>query len=189
MSKWEMLLFDDAISDVTKFATKIKKEDYLPKGEYQIIDQGKDYIAGYTNISNGLFTDVPALIFGDHTRIIKYIHQPLFIGADGVKLLKISKKNLDTKFVYYYLKSRKIIDTGYNRHFKWLKEFEIPFPYPSTQNRIVDILDCVNGLIAKRKTQIEKLDLLIKSRFSETILLSFFYYSATLYCFYNVGEC
>ena len=49
MSKWDMLSFDDAINDVTRYATKIKTGDYLSQGQYQIIDQGKEHIAGYAN--------------------------------------------------------------------------------------------------------------------------------------------
>jgi len=167
MGKWEMLAFDDAIKDVTKVATKIKKEDYLPHGKYQIIDQGKEYSSGYTNNSNGLYSDVPAIVFGDHTRILKYIDKPLFLGADGVKLLKTRSNDLNTKFAYYYLLSCHVIDTGYNRHFKWLREFKIPLPTISAQQKIVDVFDYASALIEKRKAQIERLDLLIKSKFIE----------------------
>ncbi|MCL2638319.1 MAG: restriction endonuclease subunit S [Oscillospiraceae bacterium] len=167
MSKWDMVAFDEAINDVTKFATKIKKEDYLPNGQYQIIDQGKEYLAGYANNLKGLYVDVPVIVFGDHTRILKYIDEPLFIGADGVKLLKTKGNNLNTKFVYYYLTSCRVIDTGYNRHFKWLKEFNIPLPPLPTQQKIADVLDRASALIEKRRSHIAKLDLLVKSRFVE----------------------
>lgn len=167
MSKWEMVSFGDAIDDVTKKATKIKKEDYLTQGQYYIIDQGKGYLAGYANSPDGLYTDVPAIVFGDHTRIIKYVDRPLFIGADGVKLLKIKSDEFAPKYVYYYLKSCRIIDTGYNRHFKWLKEFDIPQPSLPVQQQIADVLDRASALIEKRKAQIEKLDLLVKSQFIE----------------------
>lgn len=166
MGEWEMVSFSDAIDDVTKLATKIKKEDYLSHGQYQIIDQGKEYIAGYSDSPGGLYKDVPAIIFGDHTRIIKYIDSPLFIGADGVKLLKV-KNGLDAKFAYYYLKSCRIIDTGYNRHFKWLKEFQFPLPPLPVQQQIADVLDRASALIEKRKAQIDKLDLLVKLQFVE----------------------
>lgn len=167
MSKWEMVSFGDAIDDVTKKATKIKKEDYLTQGQYYIIDQGKGYLAGYANSPDGLYTDVPAIVFGDHTRIIKYVDRPLFIGADGVKLLKIKSDEFAPKYVYYYLKSCRIIDTGYNRHFKWLKEFDIPQPSLPVQQQIADVLDRASALIEKRKAQIEKMDLLVKSQFIE----------------------
>lgn len=167
MGKWELLAFNDAINDETKLATKIKKEDYLSQGEYQIVDQGKNDVAGYTNDSTGLYKDVPTIIFGDHTRILKYVDKPLFIGADGVKLLKAKREDLYPKFVFYFLRSCNVIDTGYNRHFKWLKEFRIPLPPRQIQQQIADVLDRASTLIEKRKAQIDKLDLLVKSQFIE----------------------
>lgn len=167
MGKWEYMQFNDAIEDVTKYATKIKKEEYLNQGDYQIIDQGKDSIAGYVCSPDGLYEDVPVIVFGDHTRVFKYVESPLFIGADGVKLLKVKHNDLNVRFVYYYFKSCRVIDTGYNRHFKWLKEFEIPLPPILVQQQIADVLDRASALIEKRKAQIEKLDLLVKSQFVE----------------------
>lgn len=44
-------------------------------------------------------------------------------------------------------------------------DFEIPLPPLNVQHQIVEILDCASALIEKRKAQIEKLDLLVKSQF------------------------
>lgn len=48
-----------------------------------------------------------------------------------------------------------------------LKEIEMPLTPPEEQRRIAALLDKVSDLIAKRQTQLEKLDLLVKSRFVE----------------------
>ncbi len=157
--------FLNVFKDVTKYGTKIPKENYLMKGKYPIFDQGQEYIAGYTNEENGIYSDVPIILFGDHTRIIKYIDVPCFLGADGVKLLKAKKENANYKYLYYALCHAHIPNTGYNRHFKWLKEINIIFPSNEEQQKIAAVLDKVSELIALRKKQLEKLDELVKSRF------------------------
>ena len=162
-----MVDFIDVFSDDTKHGHKIPKEKYLSIGKYPIVDQGQEHIAGFTDDCAGLYTDIPAIIFGDHTRVIKYINTPFFLGADGVKLLKGRSENIDYRFCYHFLNKTQIPNTGYNRHFKWLKEVKIPLPPLPTQQKIADILDHANTLIEKRKIQIEKLDLLIKSQFIE----------------------
>ena len=167
MGEWAKIDFLEVIRDETKLAVKIKKEDYLQQGDIPIIDQGKKYIAGYANNKEGVYKNNPVIIFGDHTRNIKYFDRPFFIGADGVKVLKVELNKANTKFVFYYLKTCYIEDTGYNRHFKWLKEFKIPIPSMEMQGQIVKALDQAKLLIEKRKLQIEKLDLLIKSQFVE----------------------
>ena len=162
-----MANFSEVFEDVTKLGCKIHKEHYLDKGDYPIIDQGQKYIAGYSNNSEGLYSDVPAIIFGDHTRIIKYVDMPCFLGADGVKLLHVKDKDNDVKYLYYALCNARIPDTGYNRHFKWLKELEIPLPPLPEQRHIAAVLDKVSELIALRKRQLDLLDEMVKARFVE----------------------
>ena len=162
-----MAKFTEIFEDVTKQGTKISTNLYLENGLYPIIDQGQSEIAGYTDQTKGLFTDIPAIIFGDHTRIIKYVDTPCFLGADGVKLLKAKDDNANYKYLYYALCNADIPNTGYNRHFKWLKEIDIP-EYPiEEQNRIVAQLKKIDTLIYLRKQQLSKLDELVKSRFIE----------------------
>lgn len=162
-----MAKFTDIFEDVTKQGTKIPTNLYLETGMYPIIDQGQSAIAGYTDETDGLFTDVPAIIFGDHTRIIKYVDTPCFLGADGVKLLKAKDPTANYRYLYYALCNADIPNTGYNRHFKWLKEIEIPEYSMEEQNSIVFQLEKIDALISLRKQQLSKLDELVKSQFIE----------------------
>ena len=159
--------FDEVFVDKTKYGTKIKTEEYHENGKHLIIDQGQADIAGYTDLEDGLFTEVPVVIFGDHTRVIKYVDKPFFLGADGTKVLRSKMDDANYKYLYYALKYAKIPNTGYNRHFKWLKEIKIQYPEISKQSEIVDILDRVSGIILARKAELQKLDELIKARFVE----------------------
>ena len=162
-----MAKFTDIFEDVTKQGTKIPTNLYLETGKYPIIDQGQTQVAGYTNETEGVFTDIPAIIFGDHTRIIKYVDTPCFLGADGVKLLKAKDPTANYRYLYYALCNADIPNTGYNRHFKWLKEIEIPEYSMEEQNSIVFQLEKIDALISLRKQQLSKLDELVKSRFIE----------------------
>ena len=159
--------FNEVLEDVTKKGKKISKDNYLEKGTYPIIDQGKKMIAGYYDEDYGVYYDIPAIVFGDHTRCVKYIDFPFYLGADGVKLLKVKNKNIRSKFMYYALKSAHIPDTGYNRHFKWVKELSFRVPKLDKQDKIILIMDKIEGLIEKRKRQLLEFDLLVKSQFVE----------------------
>lgn len=159
--------FCEVFDDYTSRCRKIPKEEYLSNGKYIVIDQGKNSIAGYTNVDDGLFEDVPAIVFGDHTRIIKYVDEPFFLGADGVKLLKSKIKDANYKYLYYALRNARIPDTGYNRHFKWLKEISLEYKDAESQKNIVKILDTVTNIIELCKAELSELDNLIKARFVE----------------------
>ena len=159
--------FDEVFEDVTKLGVKIKTDEYHPIGKYQIIDQGQEAVAGYSDLEDGVFENVPAIVFGDHTRIVKYVDQPFFLGADGVKVLRSRFKDANYRYLYYALKSVKIPNTGYNRHFKWLKEAKIYYPNSEEQSKIVLILDGISSVIEHRQQQLQKLDELVKARFVE----------------------
>lgn len=162
-----MANFLDVFEDVTKKGKKIPTDEYLESGKYPIIDQGQAYIAGYYNDAEGLFSDVPVIIFGDHTRVLKYVDFPCFLGADGVKLLKAKDQSANYKYLYYALCNARIPNTGYNRHFKWLKEVEIALPDSETQKQIAANLDKATQTIDLCNAILEKLDLLVKARFVE----------------------
>lgn len=167
MSKWEVYSFEELIFDDTKNGNKVKKEDYLEDGLYPIIDQGQKQISGYRNTADGLYENIPAIIFGDHTRVIKYIDTPFFLGAEGVKILKSKRKDVSYKYLYYFFTKNEVPNTGYNRHFKWLKELSIPLPPLETQKQIAKTLDTASELLTMRKQQLAELDNLIKSIFNE----------------------
>ena len=89
------------------------------------------------------------------------------MGADGVKVLRSKFKNANYKYLYYALKNARIPNTGYNRHFKWLKEVQIEYPDYRRQENVVKILDKVSDLIETRQHEIKRLEDLIKARFVE----------------------
>lgn len=162
-----MKTFEEIFTDKTKYGVKVQTSEYGKRGKYIIIDQGQSQIAGYTDREEGVFEELPVIVFGDHTRTIKYVDKPFFLGADGVKVLRSKDSNANYKYLYYALKSAKIPDTGYNRHFKWLKKIQINYPDNNRQEEIVQILDKVSDIIKNRESELSALDELIKARFVE----------------------
>ena len=161
------MTFNDIFIDNTKKGRKILKENYHSRGKIPIIDQGKNQISGFSDEKEGIYKEIPVIIFGDHTRIIKYVDYPFLLGADGVKILSIKTNKFITKYLYYALLNYYIPDTGYNRHFKWLKNFTVNVNSINEQKRIVVTLDKIITMIDKKKKQINLLEELVKSRFIE----------------------
>lgn len=114
--------FSKKCYDDTSSATKVAASDYQKSGRYAIYDQSQDCnIAGYTDSEEGLCDNYPAVLFGDHSRVVKYINRPFYIGADGVKVIRPKEEDLLPEFLYYDLLYHNIPNTGYNRHFKYVK--------------------------------------------------------------------
>ena len=159
--------FDEVFIDNTKLGTKVPTSEYGDAGKYIIVDQGQSQIAGYTDKEQGVFKDVPAIIFGDHTRVIKYVDRPFFLGADGTKILKSKLKDTNYKYLFYALKNVRIPNTGYNRHFKWLKMVSINYPSLLIQSNIAVVLDKLAYIIECKQRELELYDELVKARFIE----------------------
>lgn len=159
--------FLEAIRDVSAGNAKIPQSEFMPAGSLAVVDQGRSLIAGFTNDETAAVkAATPLIVFGDHTRAIKYINFPFAMGADGVKVLQV-QEGFDPKFVFHYLRSRDVPSAGYSRHFKFLKEIAVPRPPLSEQRRIAAILDHADTLRAKRRQVLTHLDALAESIFND----------------------
>ena len=159
--------FTDFYRDVTKAGTKIPQEKYLKVGHYPVIDQGRQAIVGRWDSDDGICKEIPAIIFGDHTRAIKYIEEPFFIGADGVKILRPVNVQDNPKYLYYALQAARIPNLGYSRHFKALKELDFHVCSIEKQDEIVRILEKIDYLIEQCHEEDSCLNQIVKSRFIE----------------------
>ena len=112
-----------------------------PIGDIPVVSQSKQLIDGYSNDKSKTINDVPVIIFGDHTRIVKYIDFDFIPGADGTKIIRSKKINI--KYLYYFIlySSFKIEDRGYNRHFSLLKNILIPVPPNDVQFAIINYIE------------------------------------------------
>ena len=123
------------------------------KGMYPVISQSKEFIIGFNDNSELLVKDCfPLIVFGDHSKTIKYVEKPFIIGADGVKILK-PIKSFNEKFFYYFLHGV-ITDTkDYGRHFSLLRKGVIAKVIDvDLQNSIVNFLDDLSiGIIDNDK--------------------------------------
>ena len=146
--------FESCIRKV-KYTNKIASQDFKESGHYPIISQEETFISGYWDDVNDVFhTRGPVVIFGDHTRHIKYVDFDFVIGADGVKIFD-PVEGISAKYLYFYLLWLKIPSLGYSRHYKILKDKIVPIPVPDIQKRIVDELDLLSEILHKKKEQLK----------------------------------
>ena len=163
---WEYKSFETCINKLPK-PKQVKTSEYSSGTKYPIISQEDKLISGYYDDESYVFhIDSPVVIFGDHTRVLKYVDFDFVVGADGVKIIS-PKRELNAKFLLYYLQWYKIPNLGYSRHYKLLKEIKIPLPPKSTQLAIVSELDKINELIRLKKEQLKDFGNLAQSLFYE----------------------
>jgi type I restriction enzyme S subunit len=134
--------------------SKVKSPAYCSEGKLPIIDQGIEYIAGYTDEDVAPVEAGKYVIFGDHSEHIKYVDFAFVQGADGTKILRPISSNpkyISYAFVNFYKK-----ELSYKRHWSSAQETLIPIPCPENpkksleiQAEIVRILDVFTSLTAE----------------------------------------
>jgi restriction endonuclease S subunit len=134
---WIVANLNDTFQNIATNGKKIKQKQYLTSGKYPVVDQGQELVGGYFNEEEVLIkVGPPFIVFGDHTKTIKFIDFNFIVGADGVKVLK-TKPEIVPKLFFYFIKCIELPDRGYSRHFQFLNNADFPVPPLAEQHRIV----------------------------------------------------
>ena len=125
---WERLPVGELIEKISR-TTQIMASEYGKEGPIPIIDQSREFIAGYTdNHASLVNVGKPVIVFGDHTRILKYIQFPFAKGADGTQLIVSNTDRMPQSLFYCSLVGVDLSNYHYARHFKYLKAEELLVP-------------------------------------------------------------
>lgn len=156
--EWQEKSLEDLIVTVTP-PGKLQGSEYAPSGAFPIIDQGKEDVAGWTDQSDAVIYDnLPLIVFGDHTCVLKLARRPFAQGADGIKIFR-PHHEISAEFLYQSLQNDPLVMEDYKRHFSLLKERRVCFPDVRTgeQERISR---CLTALDDKVTAQIHKIEAL-----------------------------
>jgi len=151
---WRELPFDECVipSGAVRLPS-IPQSEYVSDGSFPVIDQGAAKFGGFTNSESAVHrSDLPLIVFGDHTRVVKFVDFPFATGADGTKLIRPNESVVDARFLYFALRSLRLPSKGYNRHFSKLREqtFAVPINLEE-QRRISSVLTSL-----ERRCEIEE---------------------------------
>ena len=82
----------------------VSSEKYDSSYSTPVLTAGKTFILGYTNETEGIFQEVPVIIFDDFTTSSKLVDFPFKVKSSAMKILHCNK-NMNIKFYYYLLQS------------------------------------------------------------------------------------
>lgn len=131
---------ESLLKEVRGYTTKISQSQILPinQGRIPVVSQDSScVISGSTNVAETI-TDIPLIVFGDHTCAIKYVDFEFVRGADGTQLIKTDESEIESLYLYGFLKTIQIEHAErYERHFKYLKQVEVLIPNKETRQAII----------------------------------------------------
>ena len=140
---WEVKKLDEILKKIPT-TKKYKTTEYLMKGKYPIIDQSEKNIGGYTNEIDDTLNIEDCIIFGDHTKILKYINFRFARGADGTQIICSNNERLSNILLYMQIKNFQLVSQGYSRYFKFLKEKFVIIPDEETNNNFLNEIERIS---------------------------------------------
>lgn len=155
---WEKKKVGDLISKVRR-TKQVSANNYLNSGYIPVIDQSRNYIAGYTNdIESLVEVTIPYIVFGDHTRVLKYVPFSFAKGADGTQLIMSNDlERMPQSLFYNSIIEIDLSNYSYARHFKYLKEESILVPSKDIAQRYDKVVSQYFQSIQKNREQIRHL--------------------------------
>lgn len=155
---WEVCQIESLL-DKSPRTVSVQSTQYEKEGVIPIIDQSINYIAGYTNEKNtAISTKDGAIVFGDHTRVVKFVDFDFAKGADGTQvILTNNNKNMPQLLFYYSIKNIDLSNYGYARHFKFLKDSLILVPNEKTAQQFVALVEPFHETVKKMIFQNQEL--------------------------------
>lgn len=155
---WNRENLGDLISTVTP-PKKLQTTQYAASGTFPIIDQSQNYIAGWTDDTSAVVSaELPLIVFGDHTCVLKFIEFPFAQGADGIKIFG-TKSRISREYLYQLLQHNPLVMKDYRRHFSILRDRIVDFADINSgeQQKVADCLSSIDALVA---AEADKLDAL-----------------------------
>ena len=162
----EKVKFDDVLKYEQPTKYIVETENYDDSFNTPVLTAGKSFILGYTDEKNGIFNDVPVIIFDDFTTSFHFVDFPFKVKSSALKILKAVRDKADIKYLYYKMLTIKFEAEQHKRY--WISKYsqiEIPLPPLPTQQHIAAILDQADAIIQNNRAIVQKYDALTQSLF------------------------
>ena len=137
--------------EVVRPPGKVPRSDYSTSGTFPIIDQGQGRVAAFSDRQDLLISAGEWVLFGDHTRSVKYVDFPFIQGADGLQILR-TREHITPRYLYELLSAIHMPDRGYNRHWSVVREMTVDVHEREDQDHIATILQRFQSLIEDLET-------------------------------------
>ena len=121
-----------------------------------VLTAGKSFILGYTNETEGIFYNLPVIIFDDFTTATKFVDFPFKVKSSAMKILKEKKELANIKYLYYLIQQIEFNANEHNRY--WISQYsqlEIPLPPLEIQEQIVKEIEGYQKIIDGAKMVVD----------------------------------
>lgn len=135
---WAICSLENIIEYEQPTAYIVSSTDYDDSYLTPVLTAGKSFIIGHTNETNGIYTNLPCIIFDDFTTDSKLVDFPFKVKSSAMKILQV-KEEISIEYVAMFMSITRLISDTHKRY--WISEYSkinIPIPPKDEQCRIVE---------------------------------------------------
>lgn len=149
----------------------VSSEDYDDKYKTPVLTAGKSFILGYTNETEGVYENLPVIIFDDFTTASHLVDFKFKVKSSAMKMLTPKRKDVDLKFIFLLMQTIKFSSETHKRYYlSTYQHRKILLPPLPVQKKIVSILEKAEKLKQKREEADKLTNEYLKSVFNEMFL-------------------
>ena len=134
---WAMCRLEDIIEYEQPTAYIVKSTAYSDDFSTPVLTAGKSFIIGYTDEIEGIYNNLPCIIFDDFTTDSRLVDFPFKVKSSAMKILQVNKV-IDIEYVSLFMSITRLIGDTHKRY--WISEYsklEMPIPPQKEQKRII----------------------------------------------------
>lgn len=98
--EWEVKKLGEILDYEQPINYLVKNTDYNENNDIPVLTANKGFILGYTNENEGVYKNVPVIIFDDFTTASKYVNFPFKVKSSAIKILKTKDDKSELRFVF-----------------------------------------------------------------------------------------
>ena len=120
-----------------------------------VLTANKSFVLGHTQEVDGVYTEVPVIIFDDFTTDKKYVDFPFKVKSSAIKILK-AKGDDSLKVIFELMGAIKFQPKEHKRHYiSEYQNLEVAIPGWAEQQKIADCLMSLDEVIAAQGRKVE----------------------------------
>lgn len=135
---WATCRLEDIVDYEQPTAYIVNSTSYNDTYPIPVLTAGKSFIIGHTNEVEGIYSNLPCIIFDDFTTDSKLVEFSFKVKSSAMKILQV-KKGIEVDFVAMFMSITRLIGDTHKRY--WISEYSklvIPVPPHAEQKRIID---------------------------------------------------
>ena len=156
MAEWKEYTLGELLQYEQPTAYIVKSTDYNDNYKTPVLTAGKTFILGYTNERQGVYDELPVIIFDDFTTASQYVNFKFKVKSSAMKILKANTGLVLPKFVFYRMQIIKFDASTHKRY--WIQHYsKIKVKIPPTISEQEHIISCIEELFSQLDASVAEL--------------------------------